>query len=86
VVVVLGLDHGQRDVGLEEQGVVGPEHRRGITLGPAAAHDDPPGSQRELAVDLHHAIPAGLFHGWPDELVADVALGQGLLVHSTFSK
>ena len=58
VVVVLGLDDRDRDVGLVIEDVVGP-------LGLAArdelaANDDPAVGEGDLLADLQHRIPAGL--------------------------
>ena len=55
--VVLGLDQGDRDVGLVVEDVVGP-----LALAPAdqfAAHDDAALGEAHLLADLHHLIPPG---------------------------
>ena len=78
VVVVLGLDQRERDVGLEIEDVVG-------ALGLAArdqlaAHDDAALGEADLFADLRHLIPARLPQGGRDELGADVAFAEGALV------
>jgi hypothetical protein len=73
VLVVLGFDHGQRDVGFVEQCEIGPQHGGRVALRLLAAHHHPPGAQRVLAVDLVQAAPARRHDGGPDELVAEVA-------------
>jgi len=80
--VVLGLNHGQRDVGLEKKRVVGSQHGGLIALGFAAAHHHAPGAQGIFPVNLIQCVPAGLLHGGADELVADVAFAEVVLVHS----
>jgi hypothetical protein len=81
MLVVLGLDDGQRQIGLVEQRVVGTQNRADVASGLLAPHHDAAGAQRELPVDLRHAIPARLLHGGPDVLLTDIALGELLLVH-----
>ena len=80
VVVVLGLDQRDRDVGLVVEDVVG-------TLGFAsgdqlAANDDAALGEADLLADLHHFIPARLLNGRGDELGADVAFAEVFLVHA----
>ena len=75
VVVVLGLDERDRDVGLVVEDVVG-------ALGLAArdqlaANDDAALGEADLLADLQHLIPARLLHGGRDELGADVAFAEG---------
>jgi hypothetical protein len=77
--VVLGLDEGDRDVGLVVEDVVG-------SLGPAAGNelasdDDSPLGEADFLANLGQLIPACLSDGRGDELTADVALGEALLVH-----
>jgi hypothetical protein len=81
VAVVLGLDHGQGDVELVEQCVVGAQHRGLVPVGLLAANDNAARSQWELAIDLVHTVPASCLHGRADVFVADVAFGEILLVH-----
>ncbi len=79
--VVLGLHHGEREVRLVVEDVVG-------LLGLAAfdglaTDDDAALGEVDLFSDLGHQVPAGarLTHdGGGDELGADVGLGQRLLV------
>ncbi len=83
VVVVLGLDDGERDVGLVEEDVVG-------LLGVAALHrlaanDDPALGEVDLLADLGHQVPLVAIRAdqrGRDELGADVRFGEGLLVHA----
>ena len=80
VVVVLGLDDGDRNIGLVIKDVVG-------ALGLAAryqfaADDDAPLGESDLLADLHHPVPARAFDGGTDELGADVALAEVFLVHA----
>ena len=58
VVVVLGLDQGDRNVGLVVEDVVG-----SLGLAPGdelAADDDPALGEADLLADLQHLIPARL--------------------------
>ncbi len=82
VLVVLGLDHRQGNVGLVEQGVVGAQHRAFVAVGLVAAHHHAPCPQGVFAKDLVQTIPSSLLHGGADELVADVAFRKVGLVHS----
>src|SRR5439155_9506570 len=70
VVIVLGLDDGDRDVGLVIKDVIG-----AFSL-PArdelSTHDDAPFGKSDFLADLHHPIPARALHGGTDELGADV--------------
>ncbi len=78
VVVVLGLDHGQWQVGLIEKDVVGlPDFAAGRHL-PANDH----ASLREgvLFENLGHHVPSGQ-NCRRDEFRPNVGLGQSLLVH-----
>lgn len=63
--------------------LVGAQHGGGIPTGLPPTHHNPARSQWILAIDLKHAVPSGRLHGWSDELVADVALGEALLVHAS---
>ena len=79
VVVVLGLDEGDRDVGLVVEDVVG---AFGLAAGDQlAADDDPALGEADLLANLGHLIPARLLDGRGDELGADVAFAEELLVH-----
>ena len=42
MLVVLGFDHGQGDVGLVEQGIVDPEHTAFVAVSLVAAHHHAP--------------------------------------------
>ena len=77
--IVLRFDDGERDIGLVVEDVVG-------ALGFAAAHqfaahNDPALGEAEFLADLQHFIPAGLAERGGDEFGADVAFGEGALVH-----
>ena len=79
VVVVLGLDDREGNVGLVIEDVVG-------SLGFAAcdqlaADDDAALGEADLLADLVHFVPAGAAKGRRDELGADVAFGEGVFVH-----
>ena len=79
MVVVLGFDQCDGQVGLVVEHVVGP-----LALAPAdqlAAHDDAALGEVNFLADLCHLVPACLAQGRGDELGADVALAQALLVH-----
>ena len=79
MVVVLGFDQCDGQVGLVVQHVVGP-----LALAPAdqlAAHDDAALGEVNFLADLRHLVPACLAQGRGDELGADVAFAQALLVH-----
>ena len=79
VVVVLGLDDGDGDVGLVIEDVIG---ALGFATGDElSANDDAALGEGDLLADLHHPVPARAFHGGADELGADVALAEVLLVH-----
>jgi hypothetical protein len=83
VLVVLGFDHGQRDVGFVEQSEIGSQHGGGVALRLLAADHHTTRPQRELSIDLVHAAPPRCHHGGPDELVAEVAFRKVLLNHSS---
>ena len=79
---VLGLDHGEREVGLVVEDVVGP-----LPLAAAdqpAAHGDAPLGKAHLPADLRALVPPGPAQGRRDQRRADVTLGKMilLLVHS----
>ncbi len=79
VVIVLGLDDGDRDIGLVIQNVVG-------AFGLAArdelsAHDDAAFRESNLLANLHHAVPARALDGGAYELGADIAFAEVLFVH-----
>ena len=78
--LVLGLDHGNRDVGLMVNDVVGP-----LALAPAdqlALHDDSSLGVGDLLANLRHLLPSGLSQGARNELRADVAFREASLVHA----
>ena len=80
VVVVLGLDDGDRNIGLVIKDVIG-------ALGFAARDELSPDNDAslgeiDLLADLHHPVPARAFHCGADELGADVALAEVFLVHA----
>ena len=82
VLVVLGLNHRQGNVGLVEQGVVGAQHRAFVAVGLVAAHHHASSPQGVFTKDLVQTIPSSLLHGRADEFVAEVAFGKVALVHS----
>ena len=78
MVVVLGLNQGDGDVGLVVENVVG-------ELGLAAGHqfstdNDPASREIDLFADLRQDIPSRLLDSGRDELSADVAFTERLLV------
>jgi hypothetical protein len=80
VVIVLGLDQGDGDVGLVVEDVVG---ALGFPAGDQlAANDDPAFGETHLFADLRHLVPASQFHGGSDVLGTNVALAEVLLVHA----
>ena len=79
VVVVLGLDDRNRNVGPVIEDIVGP-----FALAPAdqlAAHDDPAFCEANLFTDLTELIPSSLPEGRCDELGAYVPFAEAFLVH-----
>ena len=78
VVVVLGLDHSQRNVRLEVQQVVG--ELRLASLDRLPADDDPPLREEDLLANLSLKVPPRSHQRRRDELRADVTFGQGFLV------
>src|SRR6185312_16435783 len=82
VLVVLGLDDGQRDVGSVEEDVVGAQHRALVAAGAVPAHHHAAGAQRVFAVNLLDVVPSGLRERGRDELVANVGFGKLLLVQA----
>ena len=79
VLVVLGLDDREGNVGLVVENVVG---ALGLaTCDQLAADDDAALGETDLLADLVHFVPAGAAEGGRDELGADVAFGEASLVH-----
>ena len=79
MVVVLGFDNGDGDIGLVIEDVVG---ALGFAAGDEPAPDDDPAlGEADFLADLGELVPAGLLQGRGDELGADVALAEGFLVH-----
>lgn len=79
MLVVLGLDDGQRQVGLVVEDEVG-----AARLAPGmqpATDDDAALGEGNLLADLGVQVPARLDDGRRDELGADVPFGEVLLVH-----
>ena len=79
IVVVLGFNEGDGDVGLDVEDVVG-----ALALAARdqpAADDDAALRERDLLADLRLEVPPGLQDGGRDELRAHLALVQVLLVH-----
>ena len=71
VVIILGLDDGDRDVGLVIKDVIG---ALGLPAGhQLSADNDPPFGKSDFLADLHHPVPARALDGGTDELGADVA-------------
>ena len=80
VLVVFGLDDGNRNAGFPIQHIVG-EFLLFLVAGrQVAAHDDRPGGQSDFASDLSNGIPAGIADSRGDEKVADVGFAEGLFV------
>ena len=75
VLVVLRLDHGQREVGLEEQQVVRPHLF--AAHGHLAADADAACGEGVFAADLRRPVPARGVDRGRDELVADVRFREG---------
>ena len=78
VVVVLGLDQGDGQVGGVVEDVVGP-----FLLAPRvqlAAHDDAAPGEADFLAHLGGEVPASPLQGRGDVLGADVALGEVFLV------
>jgi hypothetical protein len=78
VVVVLGLNDGDRDIGLVIKDVIS-----ALRL-PAryqfSADDDASFGKSDFLPNLHHPVPPRAFDGGADELGADVAFAKVLLV------
>jgi hypothetical protein len=79
VVVVLGLDDRDREIGLVEEDVVRPLGR--TPADQLATHDHPAVGEAHLLAYLRHHVPLRPLDGRRDELRADVTLGERLLVH-----
>jgi hypothetical protein len=80
--IVFGLDHRQRDVGLVEQRVVGAQHRALVAVGLVAAHHHAAGAQGVFAQDVLLHAPARTLQSGGDALVANVGFAQAGGVHS----
>ncbi len=83
MVVVLGLDQGDGNIGLVIEDVIG-------ALGLAArdqlaADDDAALGETDFLANLEHGIPSGLYDGGRDELGADVAFAEVFFVHGVFN-
>ena len=79
VVIILGLDDGDRDIGLVIKDVVG---ALGLATGNEVSSDyDASLGERNLLAYLHYPISACAFHRGAYELGADIALTQVFLVH-----
>jgi hypothetical protein len=79
VAVVLGLDHGDGDVGLVVEDIIGP---LGLAAGGELAVDDDAAlSEGDFLADLGVQIPAGGGERRGDVLGADIALAEKSLVH-----
>ena len=74
VVVVLGLDDGDRDVWLVIKDIIG---ALGLPAGNEfSADDDAPFGKSDLLADLHHPVPARALDGGTDEFGTDVAFAE----------
>jgi hypothetical protein len=83
VVVVLGLNDGDRDIGLVIKDVIGP---LGLATGnELSPNDDAALGEGDLLADLHHPVPPRALHCGAYELGADIALAQVFLVHKVIS-
>ena len=81
MVVVLGLDDGDRDVGLVIKDVIG---ALGLPAGyQLSAHDDAAFGKSDFLADLHHPVPARALDGGTDEFGADVAFAQVPLIYGS---
>ena len=81
VVVVLGLDDGDRDVRLVIKDIIG---ALGLPAGDEfPADNDAPFSKSDFLADLHHPVPARALDGGTDEFGADVAFAQILLIYGS---
>ena len=80
VVIVLGLDNGDRNIGFVIKNVVG---ALGFAAGNELAPDnDAAFGEVDLFANLHHPVPARAFDGGAYELGADIALAEIFLVHA----
>ncbi|RMP29324.1 hypothetical protein ALQ25_200115 [Pseudomonas coronafaciens pv. atropurpurea] len=80
MLVILRLDHGDGQVPLVAEDVVG-----ALVLSTAvqlAAYDDAALGKAKFFEHLLVHVPAGLLNGWGDVLAADVPLGKRLFVHN----
>ena len=83
VVIILGFNEGEGDIRLVIEDIVG-------ALGLAAsdqlaADDDASLGEADFLANLQHFIPAGLLDCRGDELGANSAFAEGLLVHAQTS-
>jgi hypothetical protein len=81
VVVVLGLNDGDRDIGLVIKDVIGA--LRLPACDQFSADDDTPFGKSDFLADLHHPVPARALDGGTDELGADIAFAEVFLVYRT---
>lgn len=79
VIVIFGLDKGDRDVRLVVENDVG------LLRLPAryqlAAHDDAALGEKDFLPNLHHLIPTGALDGRQDEFRADIAFSEAPFIH-----
>ena len=81
MVVVLGLDDGQRDALPVLKDVVRPSGASSVPAYPLPPDDDAARGDGVLLPDLLQGVPPGLFDGVTDELVPDFGLVLVLLRH-----
>lgn len=78
VVVILGLDNGDRNVWLVIENIIG---TLGLAAGgQATTDDDPTFGEGDLFANLRQDVPARLLDGGRDELGANVAFTKAFFV------
>ncbi|SDM11847.1 hypothetical protein SAMN05428957_102411 [Oryzisolibacter propanilivorax] len=73
---ILGLQHGQGQVGLVQQHIVGTQDGGPVALCLLATHHHAAGAQRVFAQDVLLHAPAGALQRGRDEAVADVGFAE----------
>jgi hypothetical protein len=84
VIIVLGLNQGNGNVGLVVEDVVGAF--RLAARDQLATNDDSPFREADFLTNLRVNVPSRRHDGRGDVLRADVALAQVLLVHAAISR
>ena len=80
MVIVFGFNNRDWDVGLVIKDAVRPF--RFAATDELAANDDAALGETDFLADLGHLIPTHLLDGRDDELGADVAFAEQLLIHA----